>query len=338
MPAVSVIIPTYNRASYLAQAIQSVLDQPFTDFEVIVVDDGSTDATTTVVQGFQDRRIRYLRQDHQERSAARNHGLEAAQGEFLAFLDDDDWYLPNKLRSQVAFLRAREDVDLVGSGYRLVDEQGKVLQTMRPWEVQPDFTLLSCLYSCQLVTSTVLFRHRVLDRLDHWFDLQLCTVEDADFFIRMAHAGCQMVWLREIVSAYRLHNAHYSVNCREMRRCYQRILGKVFSLPDLPSEVLAERDRIYAHFHLALACRAYASGQVPAAQFNLLRAWMLQPALVREAFASVVARFASLGGADPQPYIRFVNDHLPAPLTFLRTQGDGSQLPLASHPGEHGRQ
>lgn len=104
MPAVSVIVPTYNRCKLLLRAIQSVLGQVFTDFELIVIDDGSSDETESLVRGITDKRIVYLRQAHGERSKARNLGLETAQGDYISFLDDDDEYLPHKLAVQIRFL------------------------------------------------------------------------------------------------------------------------------------------------------------------------------------------------------------------------------------------
>lgn len=105
MPKVSVIIPTYNRARYLHRAIQSVLDQRFPDLEIIVVDDASTDDTAQVIEGFRDPRIRYFRHNTNRREAAsRNTGVQNAVGDYIAFLDDDDVWLPDKLAIQVNLL------------------------------------------------------------------------------------------------------------------------------------------------------------------------------------------------------------------------------------------
>lgn len=317
MPTVSVVIPTYNRAAFLAQAIRSVLAQTYTDFEVIVVDDGSADDTAAVVRSFDDARVRYLYQTNSERSVARNRGLEAAKGIYLAFLDDDDRYLPHKLACQAAFLETNPDADLVASGAQWVDEQGAVLDTWRPWQVQPELTLLSCLYSCRLLTSTVLFRRQVLERLDHWFDPGVIPVEDTDFFIRILYAGCRMAWLPEVVSVYRLHSANSPGRAVGYMRRYRKILDKLFARSDVPEDVLAEKTRIYDHGHVVAACGAYAYRQVNSAQFNLLRAMMLDPEVVEDSLPAVVARFAGLAGANPQPYIDFVFDHLPAPLAHL---------------------
>jgi len=101
-PRVSVILPTYNRAHIVSRAIQSVLDQTYQDFEIIIVDDGSSDKTKEVIQKFTDRRIRYVRhQQNKGGSAARNTGIKFAKGEYIAFQDSDDEWLPQKLKIQM---------------------------------------------------------------------------------------------------------------------------------------------------------------------------------------------------------------------------------------------
>jgi glycosyltransferase involved in cell wall biosynthesis len=127
-PTVSVIIPTYNRASLLPRAIHSVLGQTFGDLELLVVDDASTDATEEVVRGIADPRLRYLRRPANGGvSAAQNSGLAAARGEFVSFLHSDDEYLPVKLEAQVPLLRAT-DAGAVKGAVMIVEPDGEVLR------------------------------------------------------------------------------------------------------------------------------------------------------------------------------------------------------------------
>jgi len=126
-PTVSVIIPTYNRAHLVGRAIQSVLDQTYKDFEIIVVDDGSTDNTEEIVNGFGDHRIRYIRhKENRGAAAARNTGIKAARGEYIAFQDSDDEWLPEKLEKQIrVFETAPPEVGVVYTDMLRISENGK---------------------------------------------------------------------------------------------------------------------------------------------------------------------------------------------------------------------
>lgn len=110
-PLVSIITPAYNAGAYIAETVKSVLAQTYPNFEHIIVDDGSTDNTAQVVRAFSDSRIKYLRQENRGQSAARNAGIAASSGKYIAFLDADDLFLPEKLAEQVSYLEAYPDCD-----------------------------------------------------------------------------------------------------------------------------------------------------------------------------------------------------------------------------------
>ena len=123
-PTVSVIIPTYNRESLLPRALDSVVAQTFNDWEIVLVDDGSTDGTARVASRYADRladRFLYLRQENQGSSSARNYGIDASRGRFVAFLDSDDEFLPTKLRRQIELFDRRPELGFVYSDYAFVD-------------------------------------------------------------------------------------------------------------------------------------------------------------------------------------------------------------------------
>src|SRR5205823_2026133 len=124
-PLASVVVIAYNCAEYVGHAIRSVLEQTWTNLELIVVDDGSTDATGQVVQRISDARVRYLRQENKGPNAARNEGIRQARGEVIAFLDCDDWWLPEKLGKQIARATNDPTVGLVYSLAVRVDASGK---------------------------------------------------------------------------------------------------------------------------------------------------------------------------------------------------------------------
>ena len=137
-PSFSVVVPTFNRSEILPRALQSVLSQSYTDFELLVVDDGSSDETETVAQSFTDPRLRYVRQENQGLSAARNFGVAHAKGEWVTFLDDDDQALPHWLE-----LFAREgaapDAGIVCCAFIAVDETGRPIKTVKPRQLGPAY-------------------------------------------------------------------------------------------------------------------------------------------------------------------------------------------------------
>jgi glycosyltransferase involved in cell wall biosynthesis len=113
VPFFSIIIATYNRDKFIATAIQSVLDQTFTNWELIIIDDGSTDKSKEIIESFKDDRIKYYYQKNQERSIARNNGIKRATGEYICFLDSDDYYLPNHLQVFKTEIKTQNNINLI---------------------------------------------------------------------------------------------------------------------------------------------------------------------------------------------------------------------------------
>jgi glycosyltransferase involved in cell wall biosynthesis len=112
-PLVSVVVPAYNAERFLARAMRSALAQTYTNLELIVVDDGSTDATVEVIRSFRDPRVQYLSQPNHGQGAARNHGIMSSAGRYVTFLDADDAYLPAKVQRQVQFLETHREYQVV---------------------------------------------------------------------------------------------------------------------------------------------------------------------------------------------------------------------------------
>ncbi|MES2489432.1 MAG: glycosyltransferase [Pseudomonadota bacterium] len=212
VPTVSVIIPTFNRAYILERAIASVLGQSYTDLELIVVDDGSSDGTAELIQNFSDSRLRYLQQPRNLGvSAARNRGIAEARGEWLAFLDSDDLWLPQKLEKQFAALKG---VDCVASYCCLLRIDDKIETRIpakvdginsgvRPWP--------SLLMDGLWFSQTWLVPKRVVLAAGP-FDERMSIWEDWDLFLRIAMQGpvhhLPEVLVHSIVSPDSLVGAH----------------------------------------------------------------------------------------------------------------------------------
>lgn len=203
LPLVSVIVPAYNAQKYLAQAIESVLLQSYPAVECIVVDDGSTDGTAAVARGFGDR-VRYLYQDNAERSRARNNGAAQARGEWLSFLDADDFIHPEKIARQVAFLAAHPDCDLVWSRTTLVDEAtGKE----RPYPIHaPGREFAQRLFAGNFLTvNSYLVRKSRFDEAGG-FNERFSHAEDWELLLRLAAAGARFRAQGDFLAYYRHHD------------------------------------------------------------------------------------------------------------------------------------
>ncbi|MFY9528189.1 MAG: glycosyltransferase [Candidatus Acidiferrales bacterium] len=186
MPRVSVVIPTYNSAAFLEEAIQSVLGQTYSDFEVVVVDDGSTDGTEYVVRSFGDR-VSYLKQDNRGVSAARNHGIHKSQGNYVAFLDSDDFWLPGKLAEQIPLLDRDAELGLVYSDWRVTSEKG-VLEPSYLSNLAPasGYVFDELVRSGFILTSGTVVRRSCLDDVGD-FDETLSIAQDYDLWLRICY-------------------------------------------------------------------------------------------------------------------------------------------------------
>ena len=234
-PRVSVIVPVYNGATHIVETVESVLAQTYTDLELIVVDDGSTDETAEFLRPYRGQ-LRLIQQKNQGVSAARNFGLKLALGEFILFLDGDDLLYPDKLEQQVAALESDHLLGAVHSGWRLVDEYGRPLRDITPWQQAPDLTLPGWLKWKPVFLGAMLFRRSWLQRIDG-FRTDLHQAEDTDFLLRLSLAGCPMRWLQEITIDYRQHGAGVTQNGRQQASDMSKVLDDFYSNDALPKPI-----------------------------------------------------------------------------------------------------
>ncbi|MCK4321003.1 glycosyltransferase [candidate division WOR-3 bacterium] len=185
-PKVSVIIPTYNRANMIEETIQSVLNQTFQDFEIIIVDDASTDSTENIVKGFSDKRIKYIQHKvNKGGSAARNTGIKASTGKFIAFLDSDDWWHPKKLENQLTKMETSKlSPALVYTGLKQVNNDGKLIKEIIPIFRGNIFQEL-LIENVVGTTSSVLLRKEIFNSVG-LFDENLPSRQDLDLWLRIA--------------------------------------------------------------------------------------------------------------------------------------------------------
>lgn len=229
---VSVVIPSYNSARYVVAAVESVLAQTYRDFEILVVDDGSTDETREVLKRYGDR-IRYLYKPNGGVSKARNYGIEKALGKYVAFLDADDLWMPEKLEKQVALLESNADIGLSYTSAITIDEN---LETKNYVEAEEfaDACEALLLRMNILILSSSIVRKDVLLQTDG-FDSQFSTCADKDFWLRLSLLT-KFAPVKEYLVKYRDVSGSMSSNPFLSKRDTEGVLNKFFALPDLPAK------------------------------------------------------------------------------------------------------
>ncbi len=201
-PTVSVIVPAFNAAAYIAEALTSVFAQTFADYEVIVVNDGSTDATEQAIEPFQSR-IVYLSQANRGLAGARNAGIDAARGRYIALLDADDVWMPEYLKTLVGMLESDPKLDIVFPNAVLFgspDWEGKLFQAYYP--ATPPITLGRLLRRECFVFVSAVFRRELVEKVGG-FDEALTSAEDLDLWLRAAEHGMRFGSTSEPLVRYR---------------------------------------------------------------------------------------------------------------------------------------
>jgi len=184
---VSVVIPTYNRARFIAKAIASVLDQTYRDFEIIVVDDGSTDQTQEKLESYGDRIITHSYTPNRGVSYARNRGIDLARGTYIAFLDSDDFWKPEKLKKQMEFLENHPEYSIVATQclVNLIDEDLNTIKYLEKNELHHELTYAKIFQRPFIMPSSILMKKECFDVVGN-FDENRRVLEDIDLYLRLA--------------------------------------------------------------------------------------------------------------------------------------------------------
>ncbi len=224
---VSVVVPAYNISTYIADALKSLEKQTFQDFEVLIVDDGSTDNTAEIVQSFcqRDSRFRLLKKQNGGLASARNYGIARAKGEYIALLDGDDIYLPDKLASHVTQLDRGSKIGVVYSASRAIRDDGKptlMVLSGKPIKSDPLKALL-----CKNFLghgSNGVFRRCIVDEIGG-FDETLPRCEDLDFWLRIALTSrWDFYRVPKVLCGYRVRPSGLSFNVEKMRQNHEKVL------------------------------------------------------------------------------------------------------------------
>jgi glycosyltransferase involved in cell wall biosynthesis len=252
MPKVSVIIPSYNSMTYLPATVDSVLKQTFTDFEVLIINDGSTDNILEWASKIEDTRVKVITKTNQGLAEARNTGIALAKGEYLAFLDADDLWHKTKLEKQVNYLNNHPDVGLVDTWVALTDENAKPTGTLIKTNAEGK-VIKKILESPTIVCgSSPLVRNICFEKAG-LFNKQLSGSADWDMWIRIAN-HFMFGLIKEPLTYYRQHYNSMSQNRQKMLDDNLAVIERAFA--NVSPELNYIKNRSYGRVNLYLAWRA----------------------------------------------------------------------------------
>lgn len=234
-PLISVIIPVYQGERYIVRAVESVINQTYNNWELIIIDDGSTDNIRDILQPYSPH-LHYFCQENQGVAAARNRGIACSRGQLLVFLDQDDYFLPAKLALQVDSFLSDQALGIVHSGWYFVNSQEKPLGEVKSWEKIPQLTLADWVVWKPIFLGAMMFEREWLAQVGG-FDTRLQQTSDVDLVLRLANMGCPAAWVSQATVCYRQHESNVSRNALEQARELEIVLDRFFARPNLAQEV-----------------------------------------------------------------------------------------------------
>ncbi|HLP51911.1 MAG TPA: glycosyltransferase family 2 protein [Chitinophagales bacterium] len=200
-PAISVLMPVYNGASYLATAIDSILNQTFTDFELLLINDGSTDSSENIIHSYADPRIRYIKNETNIRLIATlNKGIELCRGKYIVRMDADDISELNRLQLQYDFMESHPGIALCGSWFKMFGEQNNIIK----YTGTHDAIRMKMLYQCHFCHPSVIIRTAMIKTIEPKFDAAFIHAEDYEFFARITEKF-ETANIQRVLLNYRFH-------------------------------------------------------------------------------------------------------------------------------------
>ena len=275
---ISVIIPSYNCSTYVREAIESVLKQTYKNFEIIVVDDGSTDNTRCILDDLiHEEKIRYLLQKNAGPACARNAGLRASKGEYIAFLDADDRWMPEKLRRSIECFEKNSQLGLVHCAVRAMDEKGDNLFFIKKKKMNRKVLAGHVFYHllfrrAHLCTSSVVIRKSCLEKTGNFDEkLSFLGAEDRDLWLRIAEIY-PFEYIEEPLTYYRHRDNSISTDEEKMKKGRDYIINKYFYKLSWIG-----RRKAFSALHKELAYARFSQGCKCECFFQLLKAFLFYP-------------------------------------------------------------
>lgn len=329
---VSVVIPAYNGTDFLAKAIESVLNQTWQHFELIIVDDGPSDSTVETVRRFDDPRVRYIRHEKNRGAvAARFTGVCASSGDILAFLDQDDLFHKEKLQVHVEFFKCNPQV---GATYNARFDLWGDTQTVRGlWQPPATVSLPDFVLGFPFAPSDMVLRREWAVLPEIWDDSFATQAEHVIFngqeivcCGRLALAGCQFGYVQRALNFRRYHServlSHLSARCNSEIACQEMILDD----PRCPSQVRDLRGTAFANTYIIFAYNAFVQDESVLARELVEKAIESKPSLLQGNPCELVESFVTIGASDErgdlQDLLQSLFSHLPTRAATLSSQQD----------------
>ena len=249
MPKVSIIMPVYNGEKYLRTSIESVLSQSFSDFEFVVVDDGSIDLTSSIIESYQDDRIHYIRNvNHKGISYALNQGLSAAVGELILRMDADDTCAPQRVLQQVDYMNSQPEISICGSDTELIDADGKIIGYRDTKKGDQRIKIALLLGECSLAHPAVAIRKDFLTKNLLYYSTDYIHAEDYELWCRSSPLGT-FENLPEPLVQYRHHKKSTSKAYHQLQRLSAR---RILVAHLIRMGITASPIELKCHFQFAL--------------------------------------------------------------------------------------
>lgn len=208
LPLVSVIMPAYNAEKYIGDAIESVLNQTYQNYELIIIEDSSSDKTWEVITKYKDNlKIRYYKNNENKGIAySTNMGIEMAKGKYIALLDDDDIATPNRLQLQVTYMESHRSVDILGGRTKIIDERGNIIRASSIPRYNSQYIKAVLNFRCMdFRNGTTMIRKAFIDKNELKYEENCQGMQDFEFFVRCSKLG-EITTIEDFLLLYRVHN------------------------------------------------------------------------------------------------------------------------------------
>lgn len=320
---ISVVVPAYNQAAYLGEAIQSVLNQTWPDFELVIINDASPDATSEIVSRFNDPRIKYIvHGKNRGLAVTRNTGIHAATGDLIALLDGDDLFHPEKLAVHLEFLKDHPEVAVSYNGrFELNHSACTIRELVRP---PLRVNLGDLVLGFPFAPSDIVFRRGILSKAGFFDEKFVFVGEDLDMNCRIALAGFEFASVDRALSYRRRYSGKIVKNIKGGLDSMLSILNRVFADPKCPADVVTLRDKAFVEKYLAWACIALAQNETSLGQALVRESIQLDPTLVQGKPSRLVKTLLDYcledDSVNHESFLKRMMDQLPVDLLWLAEQ------------------